>query len=139
MSHQYEREIDELLHRMEGRLRREPLSRRLSRRFGPLSYGLRNAFSAFLRRPPTEQFMITAMFLVVVSFVMSMFGLGKWAFFASILSIVFFLVGIGPSVIGRQSPGYHKRWRGREVDYSSYYGPSIWSQLRNWFRRRRTG
>jgi hypothetical protein len=137
MSQRYEREIDELMHRLQGRMRREPLSRRLSRKLRPYQRGFRSGFAAFLRRPPAEQFMISAMLLVVVSFVMSSFlGLGKWAFYASILSIVFFVIGLALSVAGRQSPGYQKRWRGREVDYHSH-GPTIWTHLRNWFRRRR--
>lgn len=136
MSQRYEREIDELMHRLEGRMRREPLSRRLSRKVRPYSHGFRRAFAAFLRRPPTEQFMISAMVLVVVSFAMNMVGLGKWAFYASIFSIVFFVLGIALSLISRQSPGYQKRWRGREVEYDPH-GPSIWSHLRDWFRRRR--
>jgi hypothetical protein len=137
MNQRYEREIDELMHRLEGRMRREPLSRRLSRKLRPYQQGFRSAFAAFLRRPPTEQFMISAMVLVVISFVMSSFlGLGKWAFYASILSIVFFVIGLTLSLAGRQSPGYQRRWRGREVDYHAH-GPTIWTQLRNWFRRRR--
>jgi hypothetical protein len=136
MSDRYEREIDELMNRLEGRMRREPLSRKVSRRFAPYSRGLNGAFAAFLRRPPTEQFMIAAMVLVVLSFVLNMFGLGLWAFYASVLSIVLFVLGIALSLAGRHSPGYQKRWRGREIDYGSY-GPSIWTQFRNWLRRRR--
>jgi len=136
MSDRYEREIDELLHRLEGRMKREPVSRRLSRRFRPYSDGLQGAFGAFLRRPPSEVFMITAMVFVLLSFVLNMFGLGKWAVYASILSIVFFVLGLALSLAGRHSPGYRKRWRGRELHYDSY-GPSIWSHVRNWLRRHR--
>jgi hypothetical protein len=136
MNQRYEREIDDLLHRLEGRMRREPFSRRLSRRFRPYSHGFQRAFAAFLRRPPTEQFMIAAMFLVVASFAMNMIGLGRWAWYVSVLSIVLFVLGLALSIAGRQSPGYRKRWRGREVDYHDT-GPSIWTQLRNWLRRHR--
>ena len=136
MSDRYEREIDELLHRLEGRMRAEPLSRKMSRRFRPYSRGLQGALAAFLRRPPTEQFMISAMLLVAVSFVLNMVGLALWAFYASVLSIVLFVLGLALSLAGRHSPGYRKTWRGREVDYGSS-GPSIWTHLRNWLRRRR--
>jgi hypothetical protein len=136
MSDRYEREIDELLHNLEGRMRREPLSRKFSRRFRPYSAGLQGALGAFLRRPPTEQFMIAAMVLVVLSFLLNIFSLGKWAGYTSILSVVLFVLGLALSLAGRHSPGYQKRWRGRELDYNSY-GPSIWDQLRNWLRRRR--
>jgi hypothetical protein len=138
MNQRYEREIDELMNRLEGRMRREPLSRRLSRKFRPYSQGFRSAFAAFLRRPPTEQFMISAMVLVVISFAMGNFlGMGKWAFYVSIVSIIFFVIGLGLSLASRQSPGYQqRRWRGREIDYHAH-GPTIWTHLRNWFRRRR--
>ena len=137
MSDRYQREIDELLHRLEGRLRREPFSSRMSRRLRPYSTGFRGAFAAFLRRPPAEQFMIAAMTLVVISFVLSSFlGQAKLAFYLSVLSLLLFVLGIGMSIAGRQSPGYRKRWRGRELEYETY-GPSIWSHLRNWLRRRR--
>lgn len=136
MSDRYEQEIDELLHRLEGRMRREPLSRRLSRRFRPYSHGFQSAFAAFLRRPPTEQFMIAAMLLVVVSFLMNMIGLDRWSGYVTVLSIVLFVLGIGLSLAGRHSPGYRKKWRGREIDYQMH-GPSIWTHLRNWLRRHR--
>ena len=136
MSDRYEREIDELLHRLEGRMKREPVSRKLSRRFRPYSAGAQGALAAFLRRPPSEVFMITAMVFVLVSFVLNMFGLGKWAVYASVLSIVFFVLGLALSLAGRHSPGYRKKWRGRELHYETY-GPSIWNNLRNWLRRRR--
>jgi hypothetical protein len=136
MSDRYEREIDELLGRLEGHMRREPLSRKMSRRFRPYSRGMQGAFAAFLRRPPTEQFMIAAMVLVVASFLLNMLGLAYWAFFASVLSIVLFVLGIALSLAGRHSPGYRKKWRGREIEYDSH-GPSIWSQLGDWLRRRR--
>lgn len=136
MSEKYEREIDELMHRLEGRLRREPLSRRMSRRFRPYSHGFRGAFGAFLRRPPTEQFIIAGLALVVVSFLLGMFELRMWAGWVSILSLVFFVAGIALSLTQRQSPGYQKRWRGQEVDFRGH-GPNLWTSLRNWLRRRR--
>jgi hypothetical protein len=137
MSERYEREIDEIIYRLEGRRRRRRngLGRKLSQRFQPFADGCRVAFGAFLRRPPPEQFMIAAMVLVIVSFLLgNVFGLAGWAFYTSVLSIVFFVLGFGLSLAGRHSPGYRRNWRGREIDYG---GPTFWSKLRNWFRRPR--
>lgn len=141
MNERYEREIDDLLHRLEGRMKREPLSRRLSRKLRPYSQGFRGAFGAFLRRSPAEQFMIAGMLLVVVSFLLNLPAipsLSLWAFYTSVLSVVLFLGGIALSIAGRHSPGYGqtRRWRGREIDYH-HTGPNLWTALRNWFRRRR--
>jgi hypothetical protein len=135
MSERYEREIDEILHHL-NRKRRPSVARRLSRFFQPYAAGFQQAMGAFLRRPPAEQFMIASLLLVVLSFVLNMVGLGRWAGYVSLLSIFLFVLGLGMSIAGRQSPGYRKRWRGRELDYDAS-GPTIWSQLRNWLRRRR--
>lgn len=136
MSERYEREIDEIMYRLEGRRRRrQGLGRQFSRHVGPFTGGVRRTFAAFLRRPPTEQFMIAAMVLVIVSFVLgNLLGLALWAAYLSILSIVLMVLGIGLSIAGRRSPGYRARWRGQEINYG---GPSLWSQFRSWLRRRR--
>jgi hypothetical protein len=137
MSERDEREtIDEFLRRLEGKMRREPLSRRMSRRLNPYSHSFRLGFGAFLRRPPAEIFMITSMSLVVLTFLLDIFALKNWAFYASVLSIVFFILGIALGIVARHSPGYRKRWRGRELDYKGYGTPRWWSSLRNWLRRR---
>lgn len=135
MNQRYEREIDELLLRLEERSRQGPRARQLSRTLQPYLDRLRQALAAFLRRPPTEQFMISAMVLVLISFFMSAAGLVKWAGYASVLSIVLFILGIGIALVGRHSPRYHKTWRGREL-YGPSYGPTLWQQLRSWLRRR---
>src|SRR5690349_6714680 len=128
MSERYEREtIDEFLRRLEGKMAREPLSRRMSRRFQPYSHGFRLGFGAFLRRPPAETFMISALSLVALTFLLDILTLKNWAFYSSVLCIVFFILGIALSVIGRHSPGYRKRWRGRELDYNAYGPPRWWS------------
>ena len=66
----------------------------------------------------------------------NLLALDRWAFYASALSIVFFVLGIVLSLAGRHSPGYRKRWRGRELDYNAYTTPRWWINLRSWLRRR---
>ncbi len=87
--------------------------------------------------------MIASIFLVAVAFLMSIIpgaaGVARWA---SLLSLLFFVLGLALSVMGRRSPGGpsgSKRWRDRDVSYgsSSSGGPTVWEQLRHWWRRRR--
>jgi hypothetical protein len=134
MADRYEREIDELLGRLEGRLRKEPLSRRIGRRVRPYSHGFQSGIRAFLRRPPSEQFMIAALVMVIASFILGNFA-PRIAGYLSVLSILCFVLALGLAIAGRRSPGYQKKWRGKIIDYPT--GPSIWTNLRNWFRRRR--
>jgi len=143
MSEKWEREIDELLRRREAKLRREPVSRRFARRSAPFRTSASGVARSILRRPPAEQFMIASIFLVAVAFLMSIIpgaaGVARWA---SLLSLLFFVLGLALSVMGRRIPGGpsgSKRWRDRDVSYgsSSSGGPTVWEQLRHWWRRRR--
>ena len=143
MPERWEREIDELLRRREAKLRREPVSRRVVRRSAPMMSGLSGAFRTFLRWTPVEQFMFASIFLVAASFLLNvlpgMAGIAQWA---SLLSILFFVLAIALAVAGRRGggPPGAKRWRDRDVGYGSNYGPahpSLWESLRTWWRRRR--
>ena len=143
MSERWEREIDELLRRREAKLRREPVSRRFARRSAPFRSSLSDIGRAFMRRPPVEQFMIASLFLVAVAFVLNIVpgaaGLARWA---SLLSLLFFVLWIALAMMGRRGFGqpHTKRWRDRDVSYGSPHDashPSVWESLRVWWRRRR--
>lgn len=147
MPERWEREIDELLRRREAKLRREPVTKRVARSSAPMMSGLSGVFRSFLRRTPVEQFMIASIFLVagsfLLSFIPSMAAVARWA---SLLSILFFVLALALSVAARrgQGPagtGEPKRWRGNDVGYGSNYGPAepptLWVSLRTWWRRRR--
>jgi hypothetical protein len=143
MPERWEREIDELLRRREAKLRREPVSRRVVRRSAPMMSGLSGFFRTFLRWTPVEQFMFASIFLVAAAFLLSVMpGMGSIAQWASLLSILFFVLAIALAVAGRRGggPPGAKRWRDRDVGYGSNYGPSpptLWENLRTWWRRRR--
>lgn len=143
MPERWEREIDELVRRREAKLRREPVGRKVVRRSAPMMSGLSGAFRTFLRWTPIEQFMFASIFLVAASFLLSvtpgMSGVAQWA---SLLSILFFVLAIALSLAGRRGGGAPgtKRWRDRDVGYGSHYGsppPTLWDSLRTWWRRRR--
>src|SRR5688572_32471168 len=114
MPQQWEREIDELLKRREAKLKREPVSRRVSRQSAPMMTGMSGVLRTFLRYSPVEQFMIASIFLVAVAFLFSIFsGTAELARWASLLSILFFVLAIALSVASRKStggPGGAKRW-----------------------------
>jgi len=139
MSERWEREIDELLRRRDAKLRREPVSRRFARRSAPFRSGMSGVARSFLRRTPVEQFMIASIFLVAVAFLCSIIpsaaGLARWA---SLLSLLFFVLALALSMMGRRGygQGEQKRWRERDVGYGGQ-SPSVWENLRVWWRRRR--
>jgi hypothetical protein len=139
MNERWEREIDELLRRKEGRLRGEPVSRRFARRSAPFTVGASGVFRSFLRRPPVEQFMIASIFLVALTFLLQTLRIAPTiAYWAGVLSLLLFVLALALSVAGHRGfgPRASKRWRDREVHYGSPY-PSLWDNLRTWLRRRR--
>ena len=142
MSEKWEREIDELLRRREAKLRREPVGRRFARRSAPFRSSASGVARSILRRTPVEQFMIASIFLVAVAFLMNFLnflpGAATIAQWASLLSLLLFVLAIALSVMGRRgsSNSSGKRWRDRDVSYGSSH-PTVWDQLRHWWRRRR--
>lgn len=143
MPERWEREIDELLRRREAKLRREPVSRRVVRRSAPFMSGASGVLRSFLRRTPVEQFMIASLFLVAVAFLCTLIpGAAMVARWASLLSILFFVLALALSVAGRRGygPPTAKHWRDREINYGRPYPsshPSLWDSVRTWWRRRR--
>jgi hypothetical protein len=146
MPQQWEREIDELLRRREAKLKREPVSRRVSRQSAPMMSGMSGVFRTFLRYSPVEQFMIASIFLVAMAFLFSIFpSTAEVARWASLLSILLFVLALALSVASRRGSGGGgatgaKRWRDRDVGYGSNYGqpgPTVWTTLRTWWRRRK--
>src|SRR5581483_6599017 len=146
VSERYQREIEELLRRLDGRPRPEPLSRRLSRRTAGFRSGFQSALRSFLRRPPVEQFMIASIALVLVSLILGlpMFGaLATVAYWTSILGLLFFVLAIGLSIANRRPSssggcggGGDRYWRGQVIEYRPR-NEGFFGRLRRWFRRRR--
>jgi hypothetical protein len=138
MNERWEREIDELLRRKEGRLRGEPVSRRFARKSAPFTVGASGVLRSFLRRPPVEQFMIASILLVALSFILQALRLAPLiSYWAGVLSLLFFVLALTLSIAGHRGVGRTgaKRWRDREIQYSSPY-PSIWDSFSDWLRRR---
>jgi hypothetical protein len=131
MTDRINREIDDLLRHIEERERRSP-ARRIERWRRAAADSLRSIFGGFLGRSPVEQFMIASVGLLLFSLVIQYVS-RTMAFYASVLCILLFVLALIVSVTSQGRPGYQKRWRGRTIDYSE---PTIWTQIRRWFKRR---
>lgn len=77
--------------------------------------------------------MIASVALLMLSLVLQ-YASRTLAFYASVLSILLFVLALVISVGSSGRSGYQKRWRGKVIDYSQ---PTIWSHIRRWFNRRR--
>jgi hypothetical protein len=141
VSERYQREIEELLKRLDKRPLQEPLSRRVSRRTAGFRAGFASGLRGFLRRTPVEQFMIASGALLLIYLVLGLpffTPLAGVKYWAGVLSLLFFLLAIGLAIVQRRPSGGSggPTWRGQVVDYRPR-NPDLWWRIRQWFRRRR--
>ncbi|HWQ28713.1 MAG TPA: hypothetical protein VNN12_06790 [Dehalococcoidia bacterium] len=136
MPSRVEREIDEILRRLETSLPREPGFRRLRRAAGRAFGASRRALAGAFRRLTAGNAMLLAFALVIGSLVVSRLwdDAGRFMLLAGIALFVLALVA---SFAGRRSVP-ERRWRGQVIHYDE---PTLADRLRNWWRaksRRRT-
>jgi hypothetical protein len=140
MADKYEREIDEILSRIDDfprhAARRKRLSNRVLRRAGTAQRG----FAVRLARISVSQVMLTAMGLIVVSYFLRSVLHGLWVY-AMVLGLILFFTAFvlsfrnsdrGP---GRGQPYY----RGQPRSYYESREPSVVDRLRTWWSARGRG
>jgi hypothetical protein len=134
MPSRIEREIEEILTRMDGFVPREPRRRRWSRRLTALARRIRGRLrAATAGLTGGHAVLAAALVLVLATFVIRPFAplLARWLTYGSLLVIfgaIFF--SIRPMRRGYPSTRY---WRGQPVDLR---GPGPLLRLRMWWRRR---
>ena len=134
MPQKYEQEIDEILRRMESRLPRQPLRRRLSRRFAALSDAVVPRVAV---RPTPTGLLLAGLAAVLLASILGAFipGVGTPL---SVLAVALFVSALVLSVTrSRRYP--RAGWRGRSMDYGRQ--PLVWDGLirrwRDWRETRR--
>ncbi len=134
MSEKYEREIDELLRRLERRLD-QPLHVRIARSLGRFFSWLQRAYRSYRMRSKVEQLMMASILLFLLSYLLAFIN-RPLASLATLLSVALFIMAIATSL--SRGPGrfgsVEKRWRGQIIDYRPR-SASIWWRLRQWWRR----
>jgi uncharacterized membrane protein YdbT with pleckstrin-like domain len=127
MPQKYEQEIDEILRRMESSLPRQPLRRRLSRRFAALSDAIGPRLAV---RPTPTGLLAAGVVAVVLASILRAFipGIGMPL---AVLALVLFVSAIVVSVT-RSRRSRRAGWRGRPMEYGRQ--PLVWDGLIRRFR-----
>ena len=135
MPQKYEQEIDEILRRMETRLPRQPLRRRLGRRFAALSDAIVPRLAV---RPTPTGLLAAGLVAILLGTILRGFVAGVGVPLA-LLALVLFASALVLSV-SRSRRGPRRGWRGRPID-NGREQPLIWDGLirrwRNWRDSRR--
>lgn len=136
MSERFEREIDDILRRMDWQPpRRQPARPPLGAR---LVQSLARLWRGYRRRSAVEQLMIASIILWVLSFPLGWIFPGsilvRWAsvigLFCFVAALFLSFTGRGRFTIGPEE----KRWRGRVIDYRPRDAGLGWT-LRRWWQR----
>jgi hypothetical protein len=134
VSDKIEREVEEILRRLDKFVPEEGRLARTRRRFGQATSEFLHALAARFSRISLGHVMLVSLLLVVVAFFFrsSSPTLARWVIIGG---LIFFLSSFVLSLLGGRSR-YERRWRGRVIDLSE---PGLGGRLRNWFQRRGRG
>ncbi len=129
-----QREIEEILNRLDEFVPEERPPSRLRRRSSQLAGALGRAFLRPLARISLRQVMLTSLMLIVLAFfAMRIHPLfARWVIIAG---VILFLTSFALSFVSRGSPpSVEKHWRGRPIELNQ---PSLADRLRAWLQAKR--
>lgn len=129
-----EREIEEILDKIDRFVPNESVPLRFRRRASGIVRGVRDALLSPLARVSIAQVMLLGVALFFLAFFLGRFdpALGKWT---AVAGAVLFVGGFLLSLLGGRGRHEPKRWRGRVVQYEE---PDLPARLRTWLRARRS-
>jgi len=133
MSHNIEREIEEILSQLDEFVPEEGVARRVRRRSSDWAANLNQAITSRLARVSLGRIMLVALGLVLVALLFGRVNplLARWVIIAGL--VLFFTSFILSLRLGR-GRSVQRRWRGQVVDLSQ---PSLSERLRSWLRGKR--
>jgi VIT1/CCC1 family predicted Fe2+/Mn2+ transporter len=134
VSDKIEREVEEILRKLDKFVPEESRLARARRRLGQAASDSLHALLVRLSRISLGQVMLASLLLVVVAFFFRSASptLARWAIIGG---LILFFTAFVLSLLGGRSR-YERRWRGQVIDLSE---PSLGNRLRNWLQRRSRG
>ena len=127
-----EREIEEILARLDRFVPEERRLPRLRRRLGGAASGFLQGLRGLMPRVSVGQMMLAAFLLIVLAYLLRVLDVPTLARYAVIAGLVLFLVAFALALGSGGRTRYEKRWRGEVMNLS---GPSLGGRIRGWFRR----
>lgn len=124
-----EREIENILNRLDKFLPEESAAQRLRKRVSNAFFRFQRNVARLLSRISLGHLMIVSLLLVLFAFAFRWSVMGRYALIAGLI-LLFSTIAI--SFFTSRRP--EKRWRGQPIDLS---GPSLADRIRDWLRARR--
>ena len=132
MPNRIEREIEEILSRLDEFVPEESRSRRLRRRLGAILAGVGDRLTAATRGISGGHVVLGAAVLLLAAMLLrsSHPFVAKWATYVGV-AVIFAAIFLSIKPIHRRQPSRY--WRGQPIDIRR---PSLLNRLRVWWRRR---
>ena len=131
MPNDLQREIEDLLEKLDEFIPEEKAPGRLHRRWSGTARRLRAWLAGIVSRITLGHLMVVSLLLIFLAFVMRSSAIGRYALIAG-LALLFLTVAI--SFFTSKRPKQEKVWRGQVVDLSE---PGLATKLQGWLRKRR--
>lgn len=139
MPDKFEREIDEILSRLDKLPSRSP-SERVRRSLARRVVDLQRALAVHAAQLSVNQIMVAGIVLILFGYFFRAAMQGIWQYMV-VLGLILFFTAFALSFIGfgagRSSHQGSIYWRGRPADWYYSGGPSPIGRIRDWWRRRR--
>jgi uncharacterized membrane protein YedE/YeeE len=134
VSDKIEREVEEILRKLDKFVPEESRLARARRRLGQAASDVLHTMLARLARISLGQVMLVSLILVAVAFFLRSTSpvLARWVIIGG---LILFFAAFALTLLGGRTR-YEKRWRGQVIDLSE---PSLGSRLRSWLQRRSRG
>ncbi|MGD0116068.1 MAG: hypothetical protein ABSC13_08720 [Dehalococcoidia bacterium] len=130
MADQLQREIEDLLNKLDDFIPEQKATTRLHKRLSDRIGGLERRLGSLFSRVSLGYLMIVSLVLIFVAFVFRSSTVGQYSLFVGLgLLAVTIVISF---VTNRRAP--EKRWRGQVVDLSQ---PGPLDRLQSWFKNRR--
>ena len=130
MPDQLQREIEDLLNKLDEFIPEQKATSRIRKRWGEKVAALKSRIGAAASRVSTGHLMIASLVLIFVAFAFRSSVIGQYSMIAGLGLLGLTIV---VSFISNRRAGSEKRWRGQVVDLSER---SLIDRLQGWFKKR---
>jgi len=138
MSDRFEREIDEILSKIDDFPKHAAQRRRRSGRMGRQIGEAQRNFALRLARITVTQIMVTAFAVMAISYFLLRGAFPEVWVYGLILGLILFFTAFALSFRGGTPAGRSEPYfRGRPRSYYRSETPAFWSKLSEWWRRQR--
>jgi hypothetical protein len=130
MADQLQREIEEILNRLDEFIPEQKATSRIRKQWGERLHAFGSRLGRLISHVSMGHLMVASLILIFIAFALRSSVIGQYSMIAG-LSLLGLTIVV--SFVANRRARSEKRWRGEIVDLS---GPSFIDRLQSWFKKR---